>query len=662
LFSTSTTDLLYFSKSSAVLMRTQDGSVFASRDEGASWQLEIAHFDAILSHPYDPSRAYLLRGEGSKVHYRSEDHGMTLERMEVPGSVSRWVDGVGAGTLSFHTSQPEWLLYMASSAGCDNSMSKEDCYGEVHVTRDGGRTWALVGSHVRHCRWAASATFRPRTPDLIICEQWGQVSGSQPSKSTGQEEQGLHLVYTSDDHLPHPGDPSRDRKVVFERIVGFVIVQDYLLVAAYDDGGGQGLILKVSRDGEEYAQGVFPSGVDIRHSAYTVLESVGESVRLHVTVNGEKGQEYGSVLVSNSNGTYYSVALDQVNRDSRGFVDFERVIGLDGMALANVLSVGAGRGGDREKVLESRMTHDNGANWFPLTPPERDSRGRLYPGCNQKGPGCQLHLHSYTELVDAENIFSASSAKGLLVGVGNVGASLGSLSSITPSDSLATFLTRDAGKSWKEVRKGAFHHEIGDHGALLILAPMHEPTDKVLYSIDGGKQFEEFYITAPGEKVSVNLLTTESNSTSRRFLLLGQVVMEGREVAPGEQRHLVIRLDFSGVSERRCHLDPDLPGTDDFEVWSPSSNLDASDGTDETCLLGKVSTYWRKRDDRACWMGKDFIFPAERASSRNCSCTRTDYECQESYLTPTGYRKIPLNGCAGGNELDRIGADRLPCP
>lgn len=716
LFSSPTSDLLYFAKSSAVLMRTQDGSVFASRDEGASWQLvsaieagkeagaveEIIHFDAILSHPYDPSRAYLLRGEGSKVHYRSEDHGMTLERMEVPGSASRWVDGVGVGTISFHASHPDWLLYMASSAGCDDPLSKEDCYGEVHVTRDDGRSWSLVGSHVRHCQWAASVTFRPRTPDLIICEQWGQVSGPQPSKPTGQEEQGLHLVYTEDDHLPHPGDPSRGRRVVFERIVGFVLVQDYLLVAAYDDGegGGKGLILKVSRDGEEYAQGVFPEGVDIRHSAYTVLESVGESVRLHVTVSGEKGKEYGSVLVSNSNGTYYHVALDQVNRDGRGFVDFERVVGLDGMALANVLRPGSLEEGGNGKVLQSRMTRDNGASWFPLTPPEKDSLGQAYPGCSKQGSECHLHLHSYTELEDAENIFSASSAKGLLVGIGNVGSSLGTLSSSSSTNSLATFLTRDAGRSWKEVRKGAFHHEIGDHGALLILAPMYEPTDKVLYSLDGGGHFEELYVTSPGEKVQVDLLTTEANSTSRRFLLLGRAIMDKGKALPGKEKHLVIRLDFAGASERQCHLDPDLPGTDDFEIWSPSSSLDALNGADETCLLGKVSTYWRRREGRVCWMGKDFVFPKERSASRNCSCTRADYECdynyvlrgaengtlagsrtgecvlaqglsprqpqcvdgQASYLTPTGYRKIPLNGCAGGNELDVLGADRLPCP
>jgi hypothetical protein len=40
---------------------------------------------------------------------------------------------------------------------------------------------------------------------------------------------------------------------------------------------------------------------------------------------------------SNSNGTYFNLAVEHVNRDSTAYVDFEKMIGLDGIAVINVV-------------------------------------------------------------------------------------------------------------------------------------------------------------------------------------------------------------------------------------------------------------------------------------------------------------------------------------
>lgn len=91
-----------------------------------------------------------------------------------------------------------------------------------------------------------------------------------------------------------------------------------------------------------------------------------------------------------------------------------------------------------------------------------------------KDDDCSLNLHGYTELKGSENIYSSRAAAGLLVGVGNVGKYLDRLNAGN------TFLSRDGGKNWKEIRKGVFRHEFGDQGGILVIASSNIVTDHVL--------------------------------------------------------------------------------------------------------------------------------------------------------------------------------------
>jgi len=49
-----------------------------------------------------------------------------------------------------------------------------------------------------------------------------------------------------------------------------------------------------------------------------------------------------------------------VNRDERGYVDFEKAIGLDGIALANIVSNPQEAAVWGNKSLQSRITHNDG--------------------------------------------------------------------------------------------------------------------------------------------------------------------------------------------------------------------------------------------------------------------------------------------------------------
>lgn len=67
-----------------------------------------------------------------------------------------------------------------------------------------------------------------------------------------------------------------------------------------------------------------------------------------------------------------------MNRDERGFVDFEKMIGLDGIAIVNVVSNPEAAAVTGTKELQTRITHNDGGKWKPLIPPKYDSHGQSY--------------------------------------------------------------------------------------------------------------------------------------------------------------------------------------------------------------------------------------------------------------------------------------------
>lgn len=81
---------------------------------------------------------------------------------------------------------------------------------------------------------------------------------------------------------------------------------------------------------------------------------------MHLTTSERPFPYWGVIMKSNGNGTYFGVSAEYVNRNDRGYVDFEKMIGLDGIALINVIAdpqmaVITGR-----KQLQSRITHNDG--------------------------------------------------------------------------------------------------------------------------------------------------------------------------------------------------------------------------------------------------------------------------------------------------------------
>jgi hypothetical protein len=72
------------------------------------------------------------------------------------------------------------------------------------------------------------------------------------------------------------------------------------------------------------------------------------------------GPYWGNILKSNSNGTYFGLSIENVNRNEEGYVDFEKVIGLDGIALVNVVADTGESTVSGRKSLQSKITHNDG--------------------------------------------------------------------------------------------------------------------------------------------------------------------------------------------------------------------------------------------------------------------------------------------------------------
>src|SRR6185436_14921647 len=84
------------------------------------------------------------------------------------------------------------------------------------------------------------------------------------------------------------------------------------------------------------------------------------AIMLHVTTESHRQNEWGNILKSNSNGTYFSLSLPYVKRDDRGYVDFDKMQGIQGIALANIIKNPDEVNLGAEKQVASKITYNDG--------------------------------------------------------------------------------------------------------------------------------------------------------------------------------------------------------------------------------------------------------------------------------------------------------------
>ena len=562
-----------------IIMRTDRQETYITFDHGKSWQLALPNSDydvvAIYPHQYYSEAVYLITS--SKRVYYSQNRGKTFHHFEAPEVPNQ----ERLQIISFHPNERDWLLWTGAK---DCKSFDSDCHAIAHVSRKGGEEWTTLLPYVRKCQFVWREG-RKDSEKLVYCEQY---EGEDPANP-------LQLV-ASDDWFEH-------KTTHFKDVISFATMSEFIIVALRDEDQ-KSLRVDASIDGVNFANAQFPTNFVVPHQrAYTVLDSSTHAVFLHVTKNNRPDQEYGAIIKSNSNGTSYVLSINHVNRNTPGYVDFEKMQGLEGVAVVNIVSNVRDADTGSQKTLQTQITHNDGAEWAFIVPPAKDSEGHGYDCKDHVIEKCSLHLHGYTERRDPRDTYSSPSAIGVMMAVGNVGPSLG------PYKDANTFVTRDGGATWHEVFKGTFMWEFGDQGAIIVIIKEEEPTNTVYYSRDEGNTWTAYEFS--DKKMLINDISTVPSDTSRNFLLWGK---DGSDP-------VTINLDFSGLTSKECILDEDDPeGKDsDYELWRPKHP-----DSEDDCLFGHVAEYHRKKLDRDCYNGREIRHLHNLA--RNCSCTRQDFE------------------------------------
>ncbi|KAI9759160.1 MAG: vacuolar protein sorting/targeting protein PEP1 [Chaenotheca gracillima] len=637
------------------------GKVFKSHDHGKSWEsiLDDEKVVAIYPHSYFNDVVFFITD--SKTVYYSLDRAKRIHKFKAPLEPNTQFLPI----LSFHPTEKDWLIWTGND-GCDGKGN--DCHATAYVSEDRGESWKVLLRYVRKCEFVTepskgtpevpeSKEAREKRKKLVYCEQYEDEDPKKPLE-----------LFGSDNFFEESSKP------FFKDIVDFATMSEFIIVAA-KDSEKKSLKVEASVDGNTFANALFPPNFEVPHqSAYTVLDSSTHSVFLHVTTNALEDYEYGSIIKSNSNGTSYVMSLEAVNRNAMGYVDFEKMQGLEGVAIVNKVHNPEEAKAGKEKKLKTMVTHNDGGEWDYIKPPSEDADGKGW-GCSGSLDSCSLNLHGYTERKDPRDTYSSPSAVGLMMGVGNVGEVLG------PYKEGDTFVTSDGGINWNAVKKGHFLWEYGDQGSIIVIVEEStgdkpSPTNVIFFSRDEGKSWEEFRFS--DQLMFVEEITTVPSDVSRNFLLWARLEKD--------PEHLVtVNLDFSGLTDRQCELNEESPTEGDYYLWEPKHPAQK-----ENCLFGHVAQYHRKRAESECFNGPEI----ERLHSiaHNCECTRQDFECDYNfqaqndrscglvpgldpsdhskickedpnaveYFEPTGYRRIPLTTCEGGTELEYRKAQ--PCP
>lgn len=554
--------------------------IWRSSDHGKKWDriLEGEEIKDIVPHTFFNDVVYFTTVNSNKVLY-TIDRGHSFHTFDAPSQPD------GAGAINFHPDRKDWILWVGET--CEKVGGKESCYKKASISTDRGDDWKTLRNYVKECEFTGNSEYNTRPEQQIICLVHREES--KESETT---------IVVSDDFF-------KDDKTVLESdFDAFITMSEYIVLAEKDKKTG---IINplVSIDGKHFEKTHFPHKFEEGHdNEYTALDSSTHALNLFVKTDDGADHEYGSIIKSNSNGTSFVLSAANVNCDAGPYADFEKVAGLEGFTVINVVTNPGKK--EKTKKLQTKISRNDGAEWGYLAPPKKDVDGKSYPCSSSKGDAsCALHIHGYTERDDKRKTFAAATAVGLMFGVGNVGPML---TNIKEAD---TFMTADGGITWRSVKKGHWTWQYGDQGSIIVLAQRathdsKETTNMVAYSTDEGKTWKDYKFA--DDKVTVLDITTLSSGASRNFLLWCR----------SESGKLFsVNLDFTGLTDKTCNFDKDTGGSD-YDLWSPKHPLQ-----DDDCVFGHVAKYLRKKPDSSCYNNQDIkrLFKKE-----NCKCSRRDYE------------------------------------
>jgi hypothetical protein len=640
----------------------------------------VGKVQRILQSPVDKHLLIFLGTHG--INWVGEDCGRKIKALNHGRKIKEFV---------FHPTQRNWGLATAFTL-CEDFVG-EPCkiYKELFVTRDLGENWDLIGSYITQFSWGVVDESHvkagiPLERILVTSE----LRGKGDQTRTGGWNYKVDLTY-SDDFF-------KTRKIGVHKGNKFMLTKDYLFVAQVLDQESQEVVLLVSKSNlKNYElEPIVTNQKKFKEHSYTFLDTTEGSVFLHINHFGPTSK-YGHIYTSDAEGMNYSLSLKYNIRSYGNQCDFEKVNSLEGIYISNAISSSYMRSAEQEmeeeeleesesmeeenhtkeknqeKLIQDEfrdftktlISFSKGGDWSRIKAPQKNSEG----GAVDCGDFCFLNLHGISS--NYPSFYSVPSAAGILIANGNIGRYL----SHVPEET-STYLSRDGGLNWNEIRKGSHIYEIGDHGALILIADDKNPTNTIFYTWNEGSTFEQLKIS--DEKIFIRNIIIEPTSTSQHFIVYGET-----QNKKGERKGVVIGIDFTSLHEPQCR-NPDNPDTaeSDYEKWTPNDGRGGKE-----CLLGRKVTYVRRKQNAECYNGLDY---ERKVVVENCQCTESDYECDVGYeragpgepcvsSTPhgsvevhnapavchgfytisKGYRKVPGNTCVNGVKFDPI---LIPCP
>lgn len=554
------------------LMLLSDGTIWRTVDGGLS-------FVSIQSLVQDERfRSIKQTNDGSKVFlvtnnawmWTTEDAGATFLNSS---SVGFYIHDIKP-----HPTIADYLLVSAMTPCCQKSLACTSCKALLRTSSDKGVTWKTLAEYLYYRGELAFS--------------WASIGSASNNRSVAfvayVEKDGDQRVKLGDPmNLYLFSDFENSASLVSEVPNGgpFTVDGSTIMMARVTTGRAGLSNLLVSKDfGATWTTSAFPP-ISSFDSIREWLPTESGSPFLGVF----NGPDYtdGNVFVSDGSNDFSTLSL-------RGLVKKDHQIhwthigtSIPGTYIANVHT------DDLKLITETFITYNHGGRWHKLEINDKKRRTTTL----QRGDEDRVHL---VAPFPGTKFSAPINVPGLILAAGQTG------SSITNFDGEALFVSRDAGRNWRQLKSGNFIIFAANGGTLLLAAEPSSLTDTMYFSLDFGATWTQCTFTPH----RVKAISMRSNFDDHLSPL---VIMDAYD--PATNLVTIFTMNVTEVFSRTC-------ASGDFENWE----LKDEDGNN--CVLGVQRTYRRRDQFTLC---QKLIGQSSLVSTSPCACTKEDFICPYCY-------------------------------
>jgi hypothetical protein len=370
-----------------VFIRTHDGSIWRSADEGKTWELQTVPTKMRNVGEHGVRNVFTTRAVNNAVKMYfvgADDHTGQL-----------WTTSDFGKTYTYHESPevPNGIrVIYPHPLFQDKALARRQF--DLFYTSNFGKTWTKVkeGMTSYNVRWTP---FPDEHPDRIYA-------------TVRKSDNDQHLIY-SDDFF-------KSETIVLTQVYTWgTVPPNKMFVVRIGETGQQELMFS-DDTADSFRMASFPrhGREEYEENGYYVYDTSEDS--LMVYVNRGVNFWWGDVYKSNSYDTDFVLSME-----NHRFPDFTRYHGLDGIYLANKYNTTNPMGPTYTDDVITQITFNKGGVWSSIAAPEKDADGK--PTNCKLDHGCSLHLHGFSTSAFTW-FYSVPNAIGLMMATGNLGDEL----------------------------------------------------------------------------------------------------------------------------------------------------------------------------------------------------------------------------------------------